>query len=754
MQKCFSIIFISMIFISSAFANEVISEQAIDKETFTEETNIEQKNTVPAENNTNEIIIENDFFSDKDLDIFIKDLLKKEKNKKIISEDDEKIIYAMLMNQIQYSIANITHYKNKVVLEKEFDNVINRIDKSKLKDPDSREVFNQILSRISSLKLLENEKEFIKREAEKEKKQAIFKSFNSFGSVFHPGATPQQMIASLAYTGVSAAFNYRNAVNEVENSSNKQLFQISQSTCRGIDNLRIDLFNTSTKFINRYEMPKRFEIKEDKMVDLVNLLDGKEPNSLINLLENQKEVYALFLPYWYELGSSYQKIGKTEKAKEYYKVFESLKRNYSIIDNDPYYTELAKNMIEILYKEGAFDDIYKYIDIIENDENVANYSSNNYYLAQTYYLLGQKDKALEKYRLVIDRGEQYSSAARSMCQFLDYTYSTEKKDSVLFETRNFIFEEGWNSISLTIPEITANHITQIYLKSDSIICDGKPLKNKKGITNVKKYVFKKSGKLLKKENITLVAIIDNSKYEYEYLRYSTNKKDTLAINTALNRIDVPLSDFENASLRTFANYLPSIKLLKEKQLKPDSDRKIKSNNKKGIESRTKEVIEKELGEEAKKINEVWVKAQKDFLNNDRYPYISIIFSTKKKITSYSLISIKESVNSYTFNKYGCPVRISNDINTKISQEILSSANKGNDKAQYELGNIYLLDKNYEEAFKWIEMSANSNNPDALFLLAVMYEQGVGIKKNKRIAKEYYKKASDLGNGPARLRVSR
>lgn len=762
MRKQVFILIIILYFSSFVFADDVFSNESLDPNNIeTEATELVEEeletplNTIITD--SEDIVLENDYFTDKDLDDFIKDLLQKEKNKQVLSEDDEKIIYAMLMNQIQYSIANITHYKNKVVLEKEFDNVINRIDKSKLKDPDSVEIFNQILSRISSLKLLENEKEFIIRESEKEKKQAIYKSFNSFGSVFVPGASPQQMIASLAYTGVSAAFNYRNAVNEVENSTSKQLFQISQSTCRGIDNLRIDLFNASTKFINRYEMPKRFEIKEDKMVDLVNLLDGKETNSLINLLETQKEVYALFLPYWYELGSAYQKIGKYDKAKEYYKIFESLKKNYSIIDNDPYYTELAKNMIEILYKEGNFGEIEKYISVIETDENVNNFSSNNYYLAQTYYLLGQKDKAIDKFKLVVDRGEQYSSAARTMCQFLDYTYSEEKKDSVLFEARNFLFEEGRNSISLTIPEIDANHITKIYLQSENLVCDGKLENNKKGMIGVKRYSFKKSGKLLKKENITLVLIVDNSKYEYEYKRYSTNKKDTLAITTALNRIDVTISDFENASLRSFSNYLSSIELLKEKQLKPDSDKKIQKNNRKGIDSRTKDVIEKELGEEAKKINEVWVKAQKEFLNTDEYPYISIIFTTKNRITAYSLVSIKDSINSYSFNKYGCPIKVFNEnssVNTRINQETMASANKGNSKAQFELGTAYILDKNYDEAFKWIEMSANSNNPEALYLLAEMYEQGIGTKKNKKLSKEYYRKASDLGNGAARLKISK
>ena len=48
------------------------------------------------------------------------------------NEKDDQIIYAMLMNQIQYSLLTVQHYKSRAVLEKEYDNIICKIDKTRL----------------------------------------------------------------------------------------------------------------------------------------------------------------------------------------------------------------------------------------------------------------------------------------------------------------------------------------------------------------------------------------------------------------------------------------------------------------------------------------------------------------------------------------------------------------------------------------------------------------------------------------------
>ena len=336
-------------------------------------------------------------------------------------EKEDRIIYAMLMNQIQYSLLTVQHYQSRAVLEKEYDNIICKIDKTRLVDSESVEAYTNLLETLTDLKLSALEKQFLTQQAEKERKQAVNKILNSSASavgmaaVAFAGGNPVQAVTGLLFTGVSSVFNYRNTVNSVENSLNSNLFRISQSDLRALDSERNSLFRTYSRFITKYKIPKKYEIKEDQMRWLVESLDTLDASSKARLLETKRDIFALFTPFWYELGASYQEIGNKKKALECYAEFERQKQKYSIIDNDTYYTELAKNMILLLGEgEKVSSGAKKYIDVIENDRTVASENENRMYLAELYFASGDTKRAEEKLRLVMDDSREYLSGAHEL----------------------------------------------------------------------------------------------------------------------------------------------------------------------------------------------------------------------------------------------------------------------------------------------------------------------------------------------------
>ena len=300
------------------------------------------------------------------------------------SEKDDQIIYAMLMNQIQYSLLTVQHYKSRVVLEKEYDNIICKIDKTKLADENGEaiEAYSNLLDTLTELKLGENEKQFLTIQAEKERKQSFTKvlegapSAVGMAAIAFAGGNPVQAVSGLLFTGVSAVFNYRNAVNSVENSLNASLFRISQNDIHILDGERNSLFKTYSRFITKYKIPKKYEIKEDQMKWLVESLDSLDAASKVRLLETKKDIFEVFTPFWFFLGSAYQEVGNEKKAKECYAEFEKQKRKYSIIDNDTYYTELAKNMIKMCHDDNREGKMKPYIAIIEADQTVASENEN------------------------------------------------------------------------------------------------------------------------------------------------------------------------------------------------------------------------------------------------------------------------------------------------------------------------------------------------------------------------------------------
>ena len=236
---------------------------------------------------------------------------------------DEKINIAMLMNQLQYSLQTIEYYGDRIVLDQEYNTIICKIDKSKLNDEDGGaiEAYDNMLRTITNLKLNDNEKIFLEQQSSKEKKEAINKvlqgtALSSIYGVQQLGSGITNLLkgnmdgitqsiqgaTGLLYSGVSAFFNYRNAINSVQNQLNKDLFKIQQNTLKIIDGYRNSLFKIQAKFITKYDIPKRYEIKEDQMKDLIEILDSKkyDNKSKLILLEEKKDIFSIFTPFWYE----------------------------------------------------------------------------------------------------------------------------------------------------------------------------------------------------------------------------------------------------------------------------------------------------------------------------------------------------------------------------------------------------------------------------------------------------------------------
>ena len=84
---------------------------------------------------------------------------------------------------------------------------------------------------------------------------------------------------------------------------------------------------------------------------------------------------------------------------------------------------------------------------------------------------------------------------------------------------------------------------------------------------------------------------------------------------------------------------------------------------------------------------------------------------------------------------------------------LQSAHAGYAPAQYDVGRSYFngegTEVNYIEAVKWWTKAADNKNVRALFNLATLYRKGIGVPRDKSLARRYYKLAADLGDSRAK-----
>src|SRR6266853_1450322 len=89
----------------------------------------------------------------------------------------------------------------------------------------------------------------------------------------------------------------------------------------------------------------------------------------------------------------------------------------------------------------------------------------------------------------------------------------------------------------------------------------------------------------------------------------------------------------------------------------------------------------------------------------------------------------------------------NEADRKVLAEIRAGADKGDAKAQYELGRAFFsgtlgVAKDEAEAVKWFRKAAEQNVADAQFSLGVCYANGRGVTKDDAEAVKWFRKAAE------------
>lgn len=59
-----------------------------------------------------------------------------------------------------------------------------------------------------------------------------------------------------------------------------------------------------------------------------------------------------------------------------------------------------------------------------------------------------------------------------------------------------------------------------------------------------------------------------------------------------------------------------------------------------------------------------------------------------------------------------------------------------------------VEENDEEAANWFKKAAELGEPDSMFHLAWMYQEGIGVEKDMDLATEYLYKSAEAGWEPA------
>ena len=96
---------------------------------------------------------------------------------------------------------------------------------------------------------------------------------------------------------------------------------------------------------------------------------------------------------------------------------------------------------------------------------------------------------------------------------------------------------------------------------------------------------------------------------------------------------------------------------------------------------------------------------------------------------------------------------------KASELYRTAAENGSTRGCMLLANCYLegmgVEQNANEAIRWLTVAADAGEEEAMYLIGSLYEDGEnGVKKDLKLAKQWYKKAAAAGYEPAQAALNR
>ena len=285
--------------------------------------------------------------------------------------DEQKKQAAYALNLCLVSISQIIDYSDVIVLEQEYDGILNNLNLENMpKDDVLLEVLRQILDTITFFKIQEVEKEFIEQNYKNKVKSAIWKALPNPQAIFASGHWIAMLVVLVGQVG-TGYMNYRNAKAEANSEFEKEKWALQKAAIEQFAGLRRELFTTAWKLADRYNFSDSLRLTESQITQYNKVLTDPNLNRKLLRLEDLEECFGAYPPFWYNKGHTALALSESFDvdyandmraiAKEAFeKYFEINVNGKELLRTDPVCATTALEYITLL-PDNAIDAKVEYI---------------------------------------------------------------------------------------------------------------------------------------------------------------------------------------------------------------------------------------------------------------------------------------------------------------------------------------------------------------------------------------------------------
>ena len=315
------------------------------------------------------------------------------------------------LNMAIVSLHRITSTRDRLILDREYKNIINNIRMGEINaDPELTSLYQEIVRVIHRGRLRDDERRRIEENFSRQKQKSIKEIIS--GNVFPSLSTsPLEWLVKLAVSCVSEYFSSK--VRSEINYAGETL-RLNSEELDEYDELQRKLLDSSWKLLRQYKLPDSYRLTQNALDKFYSAVQESEPSKRLRMLRYIEGDFAMYSPYWFYRMKSAQESHDNEEGMKSFGRFNEVWR--AVLRKDPYKVEALKYKIDVILQTGLNSEnvrkIHECLTEIRENAELEDWP-NNIYMGMMYFALGRR-----------------MAADCLMCN-IDFGYETEISRNVL-----------------------------------------------------------------------------------------------------------------------------------------------------------------------------------------------------------------------------------------------------------------------------------------------------------------------------------
>ena len=315
----------------------------------------------------------------------------------------------LALNMAVVSINRILTTQDRVILNWEYNNIINRLAIGNIEsDAEMKGLYDEIMGFIIGKELRQEDSIRLRESRKQREQEAYYRSMSGgSGNMKAPESSIQKgdkwslwgWLGSLAVSAVSSIgtgyYDYQATKEQIHREISSGSWQLRKEEIEACSKLQTTLLNATWTLQRKYKLPNEYRLTQENVKEFLSIMEETDPKKRLGRLKFIERKFRVYPPYWFFRADAALSSGDEKEASRSFGRFNEVWR--PVLDYDPYRLEWAKYRIRELTGNGTpsghtAEDIRGLVEVIRDNAPASDWGSN-LFAGIVYFALGDSEEA-------------------------------------------------------------------------------------------------------------------------------------------------------------------------------------------------------------------------------------------------------------------------------------------------------------------------------------------------------------------------